>query len=913
MVVQSANLLGLKIFHKQKGSVCVQGESIRRSFQVGDSQNHPFYLKIIEGYQHNFTSVPDLQTFVDVISKANSTGLVINEVMRGACCMFCDIDQKTEKPEDLKAVDDFLRVFRAKLKIYYGDDFKSDRAFFLTGSREGRTSLHFRYLDEKIFPSAVAQKGFWERVKQDFPALDTNVYHKNATMRAVFSHKPQDTTVKLRPMRNKDIRNHLIQNVDGRKKMYRSEPVQETSNLRQRVSIILSLLSTDRCRNYSLCTSVIWACKAVAHENSVNLLDEVLQFAQKAPNFNRNWVRDKYSEGATSGKTYSLSSLIRWARIDSPDSPKHALYALKTGQCSATLTGLLNSLFPTARSEQWDFSSNYSDSLTVCPKSHPNFSSKISLKYISFKCGGQKEVLGLKHHPGTQFKILQESAVLKMDSVNQLMGTSMRDTDVAFTICKSIPADKIFKCTNTKKQTYWVTNEFGRFEEDKGGSLIRQFITETFYNEHLSNLVCYLKFMKVLESDEEKVKHIAKTTSKWLDYTRNNSKIVSLMNCISNSSQIFFPNFVEILLDTEWKRKNTLPFDNGFLDLKTRLFHKYNPKDLHTLTTGYSFTNDIIQDYSELQAIFAQMFPDKSVMRYFIQNLAKTMNGVNNTQIFFLKGMGSNGKSNVVQAITSLLGKLAYCLPAQCLLQHNANKSGADPHMYNMNLKRFVCSSECQDSAGQICGSRLKTISGSNCLSARDLFKSDNKVRLTNSLFIESNELPQISGKSDYALLRRIRVIDFVSTFKLSGPFSRKKHVYQADTSLKTRFEDGYYNGQLLTMLLDSLNTAELPQPVSLVQLSERYVLSSDDFLAHLNQDWCKKAEGKNVTMYALLRKIKSDHSYYSALSKRKKRQLTQKNLALKLKEHVVLSKYFNPVTELLMGFEMQTESMFWN
>jgi phage/plasmid-associated DNA primase len=105
------------------------------------------------------------------------------------------------------------------------------------------------------------------------------------------------------------------------------------------------------------------------------------------------------------------------------------------------------------------------------------------------------------------------------------------------------------------------------------------------------------------------------------------------------------------------------------------------------------------------------------------------------------------------------VGDYGYKLPSHILL--NPLKAGANPEIFNLVNKRFVLSQE-PDEKQKFNTGTLKELTGDTTINARNLYSDNCKVKLTSSLFLEANKLPNLDAVND-ALYRRIDVTPFVT------------------------------------------------------------------------------------------------------------------------------------------------------
>ena len=151
---------------------------------------------------------------------------------------------------------------------------------------------------------------------------------------------------------------------------------------------------------------------------------------------------------------------------------------------------------------------------------------------------------------------------------------------------------------------------------------------------------------------------------------------------------------------------------------------------------------------------------DPALIAYFQRAAGYSLSGKSAEQcFFFLWGTGANGKSTVVEVLSSVFGDYSTVLPAQALL---AGLSTDNPAIASLSGARLAIASEMPDGKS-FDEPLLKLLTGGDTLNARFLYSNYFNFKPTHTLWIAGNHCPDIKGNDD-AVWRRVRLIPFSVT-----------------------------------------------------------------------------------------------------------------------------------------------------
>ena len=221
-----------------------------------------------------------------------------------------------------------------------------------------------------------------------------------------------------------------------------------------------------------------------------------------------------------------------------------------------------------------------------------------------------------------------------------------------------------------------------------------------------------------------------------------------------------------------------LPFKNGVLDLKNRLFRPGQPDDFiktfcPTEWRGFDEPAPRWEKFT-----LEIMDGDRDRAAYLKRKLGYGISGLTiEHDLTILWGPeGRNGKSSLLEAIGYVLGPLAGPIPGEMLLEQKYPRSPAAPSPDIMALrgKRLVWASE-TDEGKNINAGKVKLLTGGDTLTGRDPFgKRQVKFEPTHKLLLLTNFRPHVNPK-DNALWERIHLVEFKISFvdRPAGPNQR--------------------------------------------------------------------------------------------------------------------------------------------
>lgn len=197
----------------------------------------------------------------------------------------------------------------------------------------------------------------------------------------------------------------------------------------------------------------------------------------------------------------------------------------------------------------------------------------------------------------------------------------------------------------------------------------------------------------------------------------------------------------------------------GTLDLQTGQRRPHNPKDL--LTKISPVASDSRAGCSRwLDFLRTAMAGDEEMIAYLQRVIGYAATASIREQVaFILWGGGANGKSTFLEVVKAALGDYAVSTKGATIMAGARPESGGspDPQIIALVGSRMVIAVE-TDEFGKLDEGRVKSLTGGDTITARDLHSKPISFQPTFKLFLATNHKPRIRG-TDNGIWRRIHLI----------------------------------------------------------------------------------------------------------------------------------------------------------
>jgi len=201
-----------------------------------------------------------------------------------------------------------------------------------------------------------------------------------------------------------------------------------------------------------------------------------------------------------------------------------------------------------------------------------------------------------------------------------------------------------------------------------------------------------------------------------------------------------------------------LGVSNGVVDLQTGRFRAARKEDYIIKQAGTAY--DALATCPTWEKFLRRVLSEDLELLSFIQRaVGYSLTGSIIEQVlFFLYGVGKNGKSTFAETLKHLFGD--YGMKATTTL-FTLDRHGGEPlpEIARLLGKRLVTGSETEEGA-RLAESRVKDITGGDTLTGRVLYGTAFSFRPTHKLWIYGNHCPEVRGNDD-GIWRRILQVPF--------------------------------------------------------------------------------------------------------------------------------------------------------
>jgi P4 family phage/plasmid primase-like protien len=449
-----------------------------------------------------------------------------------------------------------------------------------------------------------------------------------------------------------------------------------------------------------------------------------------------------------------------------------------------------------------------------------------------------------------------------------------------------------FRCTPSKKSATASSMDWFRFIEHSWSHLKTWMTIRTLLSNDVRNVYCDARTkvsMEIRNLSPDKEEERPRLEQK----VKNMGKVLAnLQNCSFKDSvmrEVAEKFYVEDFLQHMNMDGNTLGFANGVLELRTPgedgqfhvKFRPGRPDDCISFQMGRSGSDlEAIpyleydpahpqQEHKEVFEFFKQIYPDEVLREFVLTLFASCLEGANREQKFYIMtGVGSNGKSKMVDLMNFTFGEYQDTLSTTVLTRKRPESGAANPDLIVLKGKRFISMSE-PDDGEKINTSAMKQVSGEDIVKARALFSDQDQFKIMGKIFMLCNDLPPVSSM-DNGTWRRLRVIPHVARFVDIGVATDPaNHVHTKDLMMdnKIRRWRPYFAGILVHYYETRYLRNGLSDPPQVLAASNKYKEDNDAFAAFAQErlirevgaevkameimtaysQWCKYNPGKKV------------------------------------------------------------------
>lgn len=257
-------------------------------------------------------------------------------------------------------------------------------------------------------------------------------------------------------------------------------------------------------------------------------------------------------------------------------------------------------------------------------------------------------------------------------------------------------------------------------------------------------------------------------------------------------------------------------FTNKVFDLKTYSIRNIKPDDFISKTTKYPYYYSDKNIRKEIIKIFKDVFmidkddtDGEAVYNYYIITKVHSLFGNKLEHCYIDVGSGGNGKGTIISTLEKkAFGDYIY-FTENTFITSQFRQGAPNPTLADCRgVRQLIISEPAEENeigrATTINMPFLKTITGNDNITARQLFGRNISFKPLFTPFVQTNSLPYIK-KIDDGAKRRIRIRNFPISF-VDHPVLGCKYQKRKDMTLKTKLESVEYAREYLLFLFDILN-----------------------------------------------------------------------------------------------------------
>jgi len=201
---------------------------------------------------------------------------------------------------------------------------------------------------------------------------------------------------------------------------------------------------------------------------------------------------------------------------------------------------------------------------------------------------------------------------------------------------------------------------------------------------------------------------------------------------------------------------------NGTVDLKNGKLLTHRKEDLITVVVPVEYRPKAT--CRRWLKFLDQVTADDSDLRNYLQRaVGYSLTGNTKIQaLFFLFGLGLNGKSTFVTTIRKIVGDYGERVNTDLFMARDRNSSGPKEGLANLRGKRFVTASELEDGR-RLAISLIKDMTGGESIKADRKYEHEIEFSPTHKIWLSGNHKPVIPDTT-LSIWRRVKLIPFTVT-----------------------------------------------------------------------------------------------------------------------------------------------------
>ena len=428
---------------------------------------------------------------------------------------------------------------------------------------------------------------------------------------------------------------------------------------------------------------------------------------------------------------------------------------------------------------------------------------------------------------------------------------SLEDSEEASTymLAKAVKelVGDIFVSTDSQSSSaiwYFDKNKH-KWSNKRGYDELMEYLSEDFCKIFRERVQRLEQTLDNESTDKERVlariSHINKNIIDKLNNISFTSQLIKHISCLISD-----PEFINSL-DTN---AHLVGFKNGVYDLDRMVFRPGAPSDMISLSTNIDYmpynSNDPM--IAKFMKLLADIHPKEDNREFWLTKMANALHGRRMQQrLYFWLGIGSNGKSTLIDLTRKSFGDLVDTPHVSLLTKPIQNNGGPNPLIVGLKGIRLVIFLE-PEQHEKISSSFMKQLFGGDYLKARTLHSKDYVTFRSQCMgVISCNDLPQVQS-TDHGTWRRIRTIPHNTEFTEKP---KKPHQRMVDPSIEANIGDmcvpfmsvliEYYRRHIFS---ETGRVKIFPEPKDVTVATSEFKEDSDLFADYINYTLVESEDG---------------------------------------------------------------------
>ena len=460
-----------------------------------------------------------------------------------------------------------------------------------------------------------------------------------------------------------------------------------------------------------------------------------------------------------------------------------------------------------------DRSNNYSQWIEVCWVLHnidPNSDElldiwiEFSKKSSKFKEGECEKIWNSSKNEGLTIATLHYWAKIdnygkyieyQNKNIDKFIDISIKtqsNYDIAYVLFKMYEYDFVYSDND------WYMYKNHRWHRENDGMSLRQKISTDLCKKYFLIISQYNNMASNSSVSEEEKEEYKKKGKEVLEIVKKLKTTSFKENVMKECKELFSNNNKDFIKKLD-SNPYLLGFANGVYDLKKGELRDGRPDDHIEMNTEIDKIDfeESHEYYQDLKYFIETIFSDEEVRTYFLMYFASCLQGHNAEEKFRIwTGVGSNGKSKILELFVLSLGNYAIKFPITMLTGKRAASNACTPEIVQSKGKRFGYFEEPSENE-KINAGLLKEFTGGDKIKARALHKEPIEFKPQFKLALLCNEMPEVPP-NDSGTWRRMEVIEFKSRF-CENP--KESHEFPIDKNLSEKLRN--WKELFIALLLD--------------------------------------------------------------------------------------------------------------